>query len=94
MPRFQGNHDSFRRATDVGQFPACRYEACGAAAQGKSPVRPRFVAYSWWRRVLFQRLAFREPGVFFLIRLILLPMWLRFKILGEVIEHSGRRGHY
>jgi hypothetical protein len=32
--------------------------------------------------------------VFFLIKLLLLPLWLPFKILGEIIEHSGRRRHY
>lgn len=29
--------------------------------------------------------------MFFLIKLLLLPIWLPFKILAEVIEHSGRR---
>jgi hypothetical protein len=31
--------------------------------------------------------------VFFLIKLLLLPIWLPFKILGEIIEHSGRKHH-
>ena len=32
--------------------------------------------------------------MFFLIKLLTLPLWLPFKILGEVIEHSGRRRHH
>lgn len=31
--------------------------------------------------------------MFFLIKILLLPIWLPFKILGEVIEHSGRKHH-
>lgn len=32
--------------------------------------------------------------VYFLIKLLFLPIWLPFKILIEIAEHSGRRRHY
>ncbi len=32
--------------------------------------------------------------MFFLIKLLLLPIWLPFKILGEIIEHSGHHRRY
>lgn len=33
-------------------------------------------------------------SVFFLIKVLLLPIWLPFKILLEIAKHSGRRRHY
>jgi hypothetical protein len=32
--------------------------------------------------------------VFFLIKLVLLPIWLPFKLIAEVAEHSGHRRHH
>jgi hypothetical protein len=32
--------------------------------------------------------------VFFLIKLVLLPVWLPCKIIAEIVEHSGHRRHY
>jgi hypothetical protein len=32
--------------------------------------------------------------VFLLIKLVLLPLWLPFKIIAEIIEHSGHRRHH
>jgi len=42
------------------------------------------------------RVTVRYEGVWvlFLIKLLLLPIWLPFKILLEIAEHSGRRRHY
>jgi len=42
------------------------------------------------------RVTVRYEGVWalFLIKLLLLPIWLPFKIFLEIAEHSGRRGHY
>lgn len=37
---------------------------------------------------------FEGAPVFLLIKLLLLPMWLPFKILLEIAEHSGRRRHH
>jgi hypothetical protein len=37
---------------------------------------------------------FEGVSVFFLIKVLLLPIWLPFKILLEIAEHSGRRRHY
>ena len=32
--------------------------------------------------------------MFFLIKLVLLPIWLPFKIIFEIAEHSGHRRHH
>ncbi len=32
--------------------------------------------------------------MFFLIKLLLLPVWLPLKLLGEIVEHSGHRSHH
>ena len=32
--------------------------------------------------------------MFFLIKLVLLPIWLPFKIIAEIVEHSGHHRHH